>query len=241
MLKKVIITTAGRLHFNSLKMNMLDGRGCGGIGVALTEPILKIIFSPSDSIIVTGADIKLRKKVKNFAKNTLSYIGSNRGVNIKIVNFFSGKVGLGSGTQLGMSVGRGICSLYEKKVSLPLIAKITGRAGVSGIGYYSFSRGGLIVDGGYRMGEKEAKKNFVDHSPSPPPLTAHYSFPNKWKILLLSPKKALPKISNLNEDKLFAENTPVSTDDVGSICTNVLMGIIPSLLEKDYFNFVEYL
>jgi len=241
MPKKVIITTAGRLHFNSLKMNAVDGRGCGGIGVALKDPALKIIFSLANKIVITGADAMLRKKVENFAKNFLLYIGVNRGINIKIIKFFPGKVGLGSGTQLGMSVGRGISLLYGKKISLRLIAEITKRAGISGIGYYAFSKGGLIVDGGYWMGKTEAKKTFADHNPTPPPLIARYSFPTNWKVLLLTPKKSLPKISSLDEAKLFIENTPVPMKEIGVICTNVLMGIIPSLQEKDYFKFIEYL
>jgi hypothetical protein len=51
----------------------------------------------------------------------------------------------------------------------------------------------------------------------------------------------LPKISSLDEAKLFIENTPVPMKEIGVICTNVLMGIIPSLQEKDYFKFIEYL
>lgn len=240
MPKKVIITSTGRLHFNSLKMNASGGRGCGGLGVALEEPVMKIEFSVSKRLNISGGNSYLRNKIKKFAEEILGYLNIQNSVDIKIVDYFQNQVGLGSGTQLGMSIGRGISLLFDKKISNLQIAKITRRGGVSGIGYYSFSRGGLIVDGGYRIGEKEVKKNFADHSLTPPPLTGRYHFPWKWKIILLTPDKTLPKISSLDEGKFFTENTPIPMEEVGQICTNVLMGMIPALQEKDYFKFMEY-
>lgn len=241
MPKKVIITNAGRLHFNSLKMNIDGGRGCGGVGISLKGPVLKIQFSVAKKITVSGGNSYLRNKIEKFAKDILKYLKIDQGVDIKILEYFQNQVGLGSGTQLGLSVGRGLSILFDKKLSQLQIAQITKRSGVSGIGYYAFSKGGLIIDGGYKMGDNEAKKNFADHSLTPPPLTARYSFPNKWKILLLSPKKSLPKISGLDEGKFFTDNTPIPMEEVGSICTNILMGMIPALQEKDYFKFMEYL
>ncbi len=241
MPKKVIITNAGRLHFNSLKMNAEGGRGCGGIGVALDGPAMKIVFSPAKKIIISGGDDYLKNKIKGFAENILKYLNTDQGVNIKILNYFPHQVGLGSGTQLGLSIGQGISVLYNKKISPRKIAEITRRGGVSGIGYYSFLKGGLIVDGGYRIGKDEVKKTFADHNLTPPPLTGQYKFPNEWKIILLTPKKTLPKISSIDEGKFFVKNTPIPLEEVGTICTNVLMGMIPALQEKNYFKFMDYL
>lgn len=240
MPKKVIVTNAGRLHFNSLKMNTEGGRGCGGIGVALEGPAMKIEFLMAKELKISGGNNYLRNKVKKFTEDILKHLNIESSVNIRILNYFPNQVGLGSGTQLGLSVGRGISLLFSKKLSNFQIAKITRRGGVSGVGYYAFSKGGLIIDGGYRIGENENKKNFADHSLTPPPLTARYQFPKKWKIILLTPDTTLSKISSLDEGEFFMKNTPISTEEVGIICTNVIMGMIPSLQEKDYFKFMEY-
>lgn len=241
MPKKIIITNAGRLHFNSLKMNIDGGRGCGGIGISLAAPVMKLQFSPAKKLTISGGNDYLRRKIERFAQDVLEFLKTGEGVNIKILDYFQNQVGLGSGTQLGLSVGYGISLLFGQKLSYLQIAEITKRGGVSGIGYYAFSKGGLIVDGGYRMGTGEVKKNFADHNLTPPPLVGRYPFPGKWKIVLLTPKKALPKMAALDEDKFFTENTPIPMTEVGSICTNVLMGMMPAIQEKDYFKFMEYL
>lgn len=240
-IKKITITTSARLHFNSLKMNEAGGRGCGGVGLSLKDPSLQISFSTADKTTVSGGNYFLRKEANRFVQSILEYLNISSGVNVKIINFFPNQVGLGSGTQLGLSIGRGISLLYGKKLNLGKIASITKVAGVSGIGFYSFSRGGLVIDGGYKMGEKESKKNFGEHSMTPPPLIGRYSFPRKWKILLITPRRPLSEISEIDEKKLFLKNTPIPLTEVGVICTNVLMGLIPALQEKDYFKFIEYL
>ncbi|MFZ4632449.1 MAG: beta-ribofuranosylaminobenzene 5'-phosphate synthase family protein [Patescibacteria group bacterium] len=240
-IKKIVITAPARLHFNSLKMNQSGGRGCGGIGVALENPFLKISFSKSDKIVICGGNGFLRKEAENFAKNILKHFNILSGANIKIINFYPNQVGLGSGTQLGLSIGKGLALLYDKKITLDEIAFITKVAGVSGIGFYSFSHGGLIIDGGYKMGNNEIKKNFGDHSPTPPPLSCNFKISSKWKIVLIAPKKTSSEISKIDEKKLFMKSTPIPLEEIGAICTNVLMGIIPSVQENDYFKFIEYL
>ena len=240
MIKNITITTSARLHFNSLKMNAIGGRGCGGIGLALENPILGMNFYPNKNISIVGGNSHFRKKSFLFAEAILNYI-KKPGVTIKINKSFLNQIGLGSETQLGLSIGRGISLLYNQHLSLKKIASITKRAGISGIGYYAFSRGGLVVDGGYKMGPSEKKKTFADHASSPPPLIGNYKFPEKWKILLIIPRQSTIDVSKFDENKFFEENCPVPLKEVEAICTDVLMGLIPAVKENDYFNFIEYL
>ena len=240
MIKKITITTSARLHFNSLKMNAIGGRGCGGVGLALESPILEMNFYPNKNISVVGGTSHFQKKSSLFAKAILNYI-KKPGVTIKINKSFLNQIGLGSETQLGLSIGKGISLLYNHNLSLKKIASITKRAGISGIGYYAFFRGGLIIDGGYKMGLSEEKRTFADHASSPPPLTGNYKFPKNWKILLIIPRQSTIDVSKFDENKFFEENCPVPLKEVEAICTDVLMGLIPAVKESDYFNFIEYL
>jgi len=240
MPKRVVITNSARLHFNSLKMNAAGGRGCGGFGVSLSEPVMKIEFSRSAKLIVSGGNDHLRQKIRVFAGDVLDYLGIKQGVQIKIIKYFPNQVGLGSETQLGLSVGKGLSLLFNKKLTQAQAAKITKCSGVSGVGYYAFSKGGFVVDGGYKIGKNEEKKNFADHCPTPPPLITRCSFPSSWKILLITPKKTTTKISCLDEGKFFTKHTPIPMNEVGTICTEVLMGMVPSLEEGDYFRFLDF-
>lgn len=238
--KKVILKTSARLHFNSLKMNQLGGRGCGGVGLAIDDPVLELEFSYNKKIIVLGSDEYLKNKAIIFARSIIKYLKISSGIKIKIRKSFPSHIGLGSGTQLGLIVGKGISLLYKKKISLREIAFVNKRAGVSGIGYYSLMHGGLIIDGGYRMGPNENKKTFDEHALYPPSLIGRYGFPKKWKILLITPIVSSAS-SEVDESSLFAKNTPIPLTEVEAICTNTLMGLVPSLLDKNYFEFMDNL
>lgn len=239
-IKNLTVKSSARLHFNSLKMNAVGGRGCGGIGLSLEDPALELNFSRNKCVSVTGGNLYLRKKSKIFAKIILDFI-REPGVAIKINKFFLNQIGLGSGTQLGLSIGKGISQLYGKSIPPRKIAFLTKRAGISGIGYYAFFRGGMILDGGYKMGSNEDKKTFADHASSPPPLIGNYNFPKNWKILLIIPRQRTIDVSKFDENKFFKENCPTPLKEVEAICTDVLMGLVPAVQERDYFNFVEYL
>jgi len=238
--RKVIITTSARLHFNSLKMNQSGGRGCGGIGLTLNKPVLKLEFTHNKKISVLGGDDYIKNKVINFARGIIKKLKVSSGVKIEIKKSFPSHIGLGSGTQLGLGVGKGVSLLFKKNIPLNEIAFVNKRAGISGIGFYSFMFGGLIVDGGYRMGPFEDKKTFGDHASHPPPLIGKYKFPKNWKIILITPSLSTSKCE-LNESEIFIKNTPVLLSDVEAICTNTLMGLIPSLLEEKYFEFIDNL
>lgn len=221
-------------------MNQIGGRGCGGVGLSLDKPTLELAFSCHKKIIVSGGDDYIANKTISFARNVIKHLGLSSGVKIEIRNSFPNHMGLGSGTQLGLSVGKGIAMLYKKDLPLRDIAFINRRAGVSGIGYYSFMYGGLIVDGGYRMGLNEDKKTFGDHALHPPSLIGRYEFPKNWKILLVMPPAHLMN-NSVNESALFIKNTPVPLSEVEAICTGTLMGLIPGLLDKNYFEFIDNL
>ncbi len=238
--RKVILRSSARLHFNSLKMNQIGGRGCGGVGLAVDNLFLEIEFSFCDKIVVIGGNDYLQNKACHFANSIIKYLKLSSGVKINIKKSFKTHVGLGSGTQLGLCIGRGIALLYKKKISLKKIAFVTNRAGVSGIGYYSFMYGGLIVDGGYKMGPNEEKKTFGDHASCPPMLIGRYKFPKRWKILLIIPT-SISLNNEIDESSLFISNTPVPLSEVEAICTNTLMGLIPGLLDKNYFEFIDNL
>ena len=57
-------------------------------------------------------------------------------------------VGLGSGTQLALAVGRAFSALFELPVSVAALAARLDRGARSGIGIGAFEQGGFVLDGG---------------------------------------------------------------------------------------------
>lgn len=235
----LIVKTGARLHFNSLLMNDVFGQGCGGVGVMLKEPNLLIKFTNNRKISLTGPK-EWVDDAKKFTYTILRYLNIKSGIEIKITKYFPRHIGLGSGTQLGMSIGIGIAALFRKKLSFEDIAKLTKRAGVSGVGYYGFIYGGFIIDGGYPMGKDKEKRDFSFHSTKPPCLVARYKFPKEWKILLIIPKNPEKYRLPDNENKFFKNITPVPLKEVQELCLNSFP-MSAFLQDKDYSGFIKAL
>jgi len=238
-MKSLVIKTGARLHFNSLLMNDSFGRGCGGVGLKLKEPILKIKISKSDKMSFCAPDDWLND-LGSFTLKILRKLNIESNVKVSVIKCFPRHVGLGSETQLGMCLSRGISTLFDKKLDYKDIVKLLDVGGVSGVGYYGFISGGFIIDGGYPMGEDKFKKNFSIHSENPPCLVGRYIFPKEWKILLIIPKN--PKKCKLpfNEDKFFKNLPEILLEENYKLCFNAYL-MAASVQDRDYEGFVSAL
>ena len=66
----------------------------------------------------------------------------------------------------------------------------------------------------------------------PPPVTARHDFPPDWRILLAIPD--LPAgASGTEESDIFRTRCPVPAGEVRELCHEILMRMLPGLVEKD--------
>ena len=96
--------------------------------------------------------------------------------------------------------------------------------------------GGFIVDGGHAFGQNSEKSGFRPSAASrgvrPPPVTARHDFPPDWRILLAIPD--LPAgASGTEESDIFRTRCPVPAGEVRELCHEILMRMLPGLVEKD--------
>ncbi|MDD1694663.1 MAG: DUF98 domain-containing protein, partial [Methanoregula sp.] len=110
------------------------------------------------------------------------------------------------------------------------------RGGTSGIGTAAFDLGGFIIDGGHRFGTGKEKSDFRPSSASrgvnPPPVIARHEFPRDWKVLLAIPE--VPAGANGKyEADIFRTRCPVPLDDVRALTHEVMMRMLPGLVERD--------
>jgi beta-ribofuranosylaminobenzene 5'-phosphate synthase len=162
------------------------------------------------------------------------------GAKISIRSTYRQHVGLGAGTQLAIATGKAICELYNQPATIPEIAAIVSRGGTSGIGTAAFETGGFIVDGGHSFGPDRDKIDFRPSSASagvrPPQIIARHDFPESWKILL-----AIPAISKgafgQKEVDIFREFCPVPLTEVQELCYQIMVRMVPSILEEDLDEF----
>ncbi|MBR0472410.1 MAG: hypothetical protein IJI98_06900 [Methanosphaera sp.] len=238
------IETSARLHLSLIDLNGLEGRLDGGIGVTLQEPTLNIECKESTEDTTIIFDKKLsdyhfdtyETKIIDATNKMNKYLNIDNNYEFNIKKLYPIHQGLGLGTQISLSVAKLISELNEHTLSTIELAKIIQRGGTSGIGVYSFDMGGLIIDGGHK---KSLKKDYLPSSASkvsPPPLIAHYDFPEEWNIILVTPQST-KGASGKKEIDIFQTYSPIDIQNVQQISYLTLMKLMPAIVEKDLQNF----
>ncbi len=251
----VLITSPSRLHFSLIDLNGELGRVDGGIGVALNEPSLKIEVSEVDNEVELEENpkevVSILERIRSRIEPPLR--GNYR---VKMLRKLPSHAGLGSQTQLSLSVAKAISVLENRNYNVVELAKLVGRGGTSGIGTAAFAKGGFILDGGHvfraseagvkeekESGNTKTKTSFLPSSASkvsPPPILFQHTMPENWFFVV-----AVPEVKRgahgLEEIEIFKRYCPIKSGEVEKICRITLMRILPSVLEKDIFTFATSL
>ena len=227
------LRTPSRIHITLIDLNGSIGRVDGGVGLALNEPYIELTARESEDVVIKGSAINL-DRFKTSADRMAEFCG--KGAEIKVLSDYESHVGLGSGTQISLAVGKAFNELYNLNLSTRQIAEIMGRGGTSGIGVAVFDHGGFVVDGGH---SKKEKKDFLPSSASrakPALLIARHNFPD-WDVVVAVPN--LKGFSGKKEVDLFQQYCPIPLDDVRELCHIILMKMLPSVVEADLDEFGE--
>ena len=233
---RVLVDAPSRIHITLLDMNGASGRVDGGVGVTLDEPGCVLDARKAAGIEVRGGDEETRRRVAGAARAAKEMLGLPGGAEIALHTTARQHAGLGSGTQVALATAAALCRLYERDVSVCDLAKAVGRGGTSGIGTAAFEQGGFILDGGHRFGAPGGKQDFRPSAASrgvaPPPVLARHRFPEDWRILLVTPEVGAGTHGR-GEVDIFRTRCPVPLDEVREVCHEVLMRMIPGLVEHD--------
>jgi beta-ribofuranosylaminobenzene 5'-phosphate synthase len=238
--RRVIVETGSRIHLGLIEMHGGLGRVDGGIGIALDEPRVLLEVRQSAGVEVAGCDETTSQLVREISTRTLAGIRAGAGASITIRSSYPAHTGLGSGSQLSLATARAICELYGRQMTVNELAHLAGRGGTSGIGTAAFERGGFIIDGGHRFGPGCEKTGFAPSSASkgirPAPVTVRHDFPPDWRILLAIPDLPAGASGNREVD-IFRQFCPVPLDEVRALCHEVLVRMLPAIVEHDLDQF----
>ena len=240
----MIIKTPSRLHMSLIDLNGSYGRYDGGIGLTIANPnfILEANLRKKGISIDFSEDItddyikdQCSKKIMSSAEKIISHFQLETGFDFKVKEAFFPHSGLGSGTQISLATGKLICEYNEIAIDGVELGKIIGRGGTSGVGIYSFDKGGLIVDGGHDVSEKNDFLPSSASKASPPKLIGRYDFPKIWDILIAIPES--DTVKGEKEVNIFQEYCPVPKSDVEQLSHLIFMNLIPYLLEDNIESF----
>lgn len=223
---KLILHAPSRLHFGLLSRGPANHRQHGGLGLMARSPSLEITAEPASDWSIHGPGAARAGEMVTQIRGRLAQLGiTSEPARITIVQSLPEHVGLGSGTQLGLSLARILLELADPRdFDVNFMAELAGRGRRSGIGLYGFHQGGLIVDGGRGDGT------------TVPPLVARASFPEDWSVVLVRPDDA-PGRHGASEDQAFAALPPIEPRETDLYCRLVLLHIVPAVIERDLASF----
>ena len=218
------IEAPARLHLGFLDLHGGLGRRFGGVGVTLNEIKTCLECTRSAEFSAEGPDAERALK---YARRLLNMSGHTAAVSIRVHQAIPRHAGLGSGTQMALSVGMAINHLFKLGLGPYEIAVRLGRGARSGIGIGAFEQGGFLVDGGRGEGD------------SLPRIIARHPFPEHWRIVLLLARCEEQGLSGEAEHRAFGGLPEFPASDAAHLCRLTLMRILPSLLESDLQGFAQ--
>ena len=224
------VRTSSRLHFGLLSLNPLSPRRFGGVGLMVNEPGITVKIEQADEWSATGP---LSKRALDFVQSFIKVTEIADDITIipgriEIEKSAPEHMGLGSGTQLGLAVGRAVAvHLGLDELPLDEITRRVGRGSRSAIGIHGFAQGGLLVDGGKQESDDVA------------PLVARQPFPDGWRIVMVLPQSLSGLHGEMEEQAFFDLTIPI--ESTSYLCRLVLMGILPGIVSQDLEVFGEAL
>jgi beta-RFAP synthase len=252
---RVTVKAHARLHFGFIDPDGSSGRKFGSIGLAIDEPSTIIEATPADRLEAVGQE---RGRVFTLARQFLRHYHLRQGVRISVTATIPAHAGLGSGTQLALSVAHALARLFSIQAGVRELAAVMGRGHRSGIGIAAFEQGGFIVDAGHRV-NTTAKvvpssacqaPGSESQTPNPkpqtrrldlvPPTTVRYPFPKEWTFVVVIPRVA-HGLTGAKETHAFDRLAGRPAAAAGRLSRILLMQMLPAVLERDPVVFGESL
>ncbi|WP_049969887.1 beta-ribofuranosylaminobenzene 5'-phosphate synthase family protein [Haladaptatus cibarius] len=219
------VTVGARLHFGFQNLSLAYERLYGGLGVALESPTVSVEALPADEI--RCEDFRERE----YARCATDILGVP-GIDLQVRETLPGHVGLGSGTQLALTVLAATARAYDCRPEIRDNAPALDRGGRSGVGVSTFERGGFVVDAGHPT------ERFTTDRPSRgewsvPPVVAQHTIPEAWRFVVVLPE-AEPGRSGDNEDEsmrtVVERADPAIADDISAV---LLRQVLPAIAGDD--------
>jgi beta-RFAP synthase len=217
----VSISVPARLHFGFVDLNGGLGRRFGSLGVALEAPATRVTLRAAPQLQVSGPDAD---RARRYLAALVQHFGLEDRLSLVVESSIPSHIGLGSGTQLALSVGMAASCYFDLGLSAWDIARLLDRGARSSIGIATFTAGGVVLDGGRGAGEE------------PPPVLSRFDFPEDWRILLIFDRAAVG-LHGQAEREAFRHLPPFPAVEAGHLCRLVLMRALPALAERDIEGF----
>ena len=241
MSKMISVRAASRLHFGLLNPGTgavatglapeeTNSRRFGGVGLMIERPGLRLGVRAASS---WSADGPLAERALAFARRFAQSIRLEEGDrdlpprHLHIEHAAPEHAGLGTGTQLGLSVASALARSWGLSCDLFTLVRRVGRGLRSALGAHGFAQGGLLVESGKLTSDRLA------------PVVCRHDFPEAWRLLLILPAaEESVGLHGAREVEAFAR-LGADAVRIDALCRLVLLGLLPALVERDVDAFGE--
>ncbi len=230
-IRSVSVRTPARLHLGFLDLNASLGRRFGSIGLAVSSHHTALTVSKATDFVIEGEQVsdEARSRLQTITEHFYKTLGrhipqQHQAVRIRMDNSIPEHAGLGSGTQLALTLGTALARLHRVSCTTTELALDLGRGKRSGIGIATFDHGGFVIDGGLKPQQHV------------PPVLMHQTYPSNWRVVLVMDPHH-QGMHGQTEKQAFKALPVFPLPNAQAICHKTLMQLLPALIECDIEEF----
>jgi beta-RFAP synthase len=229
-IRSAVVTAPSRLHFGMFSFGQPMVRQFGGVGAMIDSPQVRVSIRPAESFDIAGLYCE---RARRFAETVLANLRIEKLVEpdsqpnalLEVHEAPREHVGLGLGTQLGLSIAAALCgALALTRPPAIELARLAGRGARSAIGTHGFDHGGLLVEAGKLEADTIS------------PLIARIDLPTEWRFLLIVPRAA-SGLAGGDEQQAFERLPPVPPETTDRLLRETMLHMLPAAAAGDFAKF----
>ena len=231
---RVVVSAPSHLHAGNIDFEGGLGRLYGTLGFTVAAPRMILVFERCSGGGSRFSGPGWASGLLEYFSEEVSYAYALPPLCGRVLAYFPRGVGLGATTALALSVVAGFERLFCVEVDLADAAVLLGRSTMSALGFYSFTVGGMVLDGGFRVGGGRY---------AVPPLIARHELPLKWRFIIVVPWSGVEHVRPIKErEDEILDSMPKPPSGLAERLSRLLvMKLLPAVVERDLKLFLEAL
>jgi beta-ribofuranosylaminobenzene 5'-phosphate synthase len=230
-MSRVRVSAGARIHFGFLNLSLSHDRLYGSLGVAVDGPRTVVVAESADRVRCRAPDSYGDSVVREYVERAVERLGVP-GASVHVASAAPRHAGLGSGTQLALSILAAVARAHEREPDIRSLAPALGRGGRSGIGVGAFERGGFLLDTGHPASRFTSERP-PDGEWTVPSIAIRREIPTHWRFLLVVPDVDPGRNGDAEDESMRAVIERADPDVADRISGVVTRRLLPSLVDGD--------
>ena len=225
----VRVVAGARLHFGFQNLSLAHERLYGSLGVALDAPRVAVEVEAIEGVRCDN------DRARPYVERAIDVLDVP-GADVTVERTLPPHVGLGSGTQLALTVLAAVAVAHGREIRVRTLAPRLDRGGRSGVGVAAFESGGFVLDCGHPV------ERFTADRPERgewevPAVAARHEVPDDWRFVVALPEAEPGRSDDSEDDSMRAvveRADPAIADDIAGV---VGRRILPAIADGDRESF----